>query len=90
METSDAEAAARARGGDTEAFRVLVERHSRLVFRVAYRLTGNEHDAETAPWPCSRRSWVARLPRDEATAPSGQGSGETATNRPSTPRRSGR
>jgi RNA polymerase sigma-70 factor (ECF subfamily) len=46
METSDAEAAARARGGDTEAFRVLVERHSRLVFRVAYRLTGNEHDAE--------------------------------------------
>jgi len=46
METSDAEAAARARGGDTEAFRVLVERHSPLVFRVAYRLTGNEHDAE--------------------------------------------
>jgi RNA polymerase sigma-70 factor (ECF subfamily) len=46
METSDAEEAARARGGDKEAFRVLVERHSRLVFRVAYRLTGNEHDAE--------------------------------------------
>ena len=46
MEPSDAETAARARGGDTEAFRVLVERHSRLVFRVAYRLTGNEHDAE--------------------------------------------
>lgn len=46
METSDAEAAARARDGDTEAFRVLVERHSPLVFRVAYRLTGNEHDAE--------------------------------------------
>ncbi len=46
MERSDAEAAARARDGDTEAFRVLVERHSPLVFRVAYRLTGNEHDAE--------------------------------------------
>ena len=46
MEPSDAEAAARARGGDTEAFRVLVERHSPLVFRVAYRLTRNEHDAE--------------------------------------------
>ena len=46
MEASDAEAAARARDGDTEAFRVLVERHSALVFRVAYRLTGNEDDAD--------------------------------------------
>jgi RNA polymerase sigma-70 factor (ECF subfamily) len=37
---------ARARAGDTEAFRALVERHSRDVFRLAFRLTGNEHDAE--------------------------------------------
>lgn len=27
-------------------FRVLVERHSRAVFRLAFRMTGNEHDAE--------------------------------------------
>jgi RNA polymerase sigma-70 factor (ECF subfamily) len=42
----EAEALARARHGDTEAFRVLVERHSRDVFRLAFRMTGNEHDAE--------------------------------------------
>jgi RNA polymerase sigma-70 factor (ECF subfamily) len=29
-----------------EAFRELVERHSRMVFRVAFRITGNEQDAE--------------------------------------------
>ena len=37
---------ARARQGDSEAFRVLVERHGRSVFRLAYRMTGNEQDAE--------------------------------------------
>jgi RNA polymerase sigma-70 factor (ECF subfamily) len=37
---------ARARQGDSEAFRALVERHSRSVFRLAYRMTGNEQDAE--------------------------------------------
>lgn len=36
----------RARQGDSEAFRVLVDRHSRAVFRLAYRITGNEQDAE--------------------------------------------
>lgn len=46
-EDEDEKAAlARARSGDTEAFRVLVERHSRDVFRLAFRMTGNEHDAE--------------------------------------------
>ena len=45
----DAEAAtvlARAREGDDEAFRALVESHSRSVFRLAFRITGNEQDAE--------------------------------------------
>ena len=37
---------ARARQGDSDAFRALVEQHSRSVFRLAYRMTGNEQDAE--------------------------------------------
>jgi RNA polymerase sigma-70 factor (ECF subfamily) len=37
---------ARARQGDGEAFRALVERHSRPLFKLAFRLTGNEQDAE--------------------------------------------
>ena len=43
---ADAEAISRFRAGDEGAFRGLVERHSRAVFRVAYRMTGNEQDAE--------------------------------------------
>lgn len=46
MEGNDADAVARARAGDREAFRELVERHSHRVFQLAYRLTGNEEDAE--------------------------------------------
>jgi RNA polymerase sigma-70 factor, ECF subfamily len=46
METSDATAIDRARGGDSDAFRLLVERHSQPIFRVAYRMTGNQHDAD--------------------------------------------
>ena len=37
---------ARARQGDSEAFRSLVEQHSRRAFQLAYRITGNEQDAE--------------------------------------------
>src|SRR5437773_6071484 len=47
--TDAAEAAAvlaRARQGDSDAFRQLVERHSRAIFRLAFRMTGNEQDAE--------------------------------------------
>ena len=46
MEIGDAAAVALARTGDSDAFRLLVERHSRRVFRLAYRLTGSEADAE--------------------------------------------
>jgi RNA polymerase sigma-70 factor, ECF subfamily len=46
MEGSDSAAVARARAGDREAFRTLVDRHSRNVFRLAFRMTGNEEDAE--------------------------------------------
>jgi len=34
------------RGGDADAFRLLVDRQSRAIFRLAFRMTGNEQDAE--------------------------------------------
>lgn len=43
---SDAMAVERTLGGDRDAYRVLVERHSRTVYRMAYRMMGNAHDAE--------------------------------------------
>jgi RNA polymerase sigma-70 factor, ECF subfamily len=46
MEPTDATFVARARTGDSDAFRVLVERHSRALFRLAFRMTGNQQDAE--------------------------------------------
>ena len=46
MPHTDAAAVALARDGDSEAFRALVERHSRAVFRLAHRMTGNASDAE--------------------------------------------
>jgi RNA polymerase sigma-70 factor, ECF subfamily len=47
MDATEAAAVlARARHGDGDAFRALVERHSRGVFRLAFRMTGNEQDAE--------------------------------------------
>ena len=47
MDATEAAAVlARARQGDSDAFRALVETHSRQVFRLAFRMTGNEQDAE--------------------------------------------
>jgi RNA polymerase sigma-70 factor (ECF subfamily) len=46
VRTADAIAIERTLAGDRDAFRILVERHSAVVFRLAYRLTGNHHDAE--------------------------------------------
>src|SRR5262245_18855977 len=46
MDVADAAEVERARAGDEDAFRMQVERHSHSLFRLAYRLTGNEQDAE--------------------------------------------
>jgi RNA polymerase sigma-70 factor (ECF subfamily) len=46
MNERDATVVARARDGDREAFRALVEQHSRYVYSLAHRMTGNAQDAE--------------------------------------------
>ena len=46
MPQTDTAAVALARDGDSDAFRALVDRHSRAVYRLAHRMTGNPQDAE--------------------------------------------
>lgn len=46
VEDIDASTLARARDGDAEAFRRLVEHYQRLVASVAFTMTGDRHDAE--------------------------------------------
>lgn len=46
MELTDRAAVDEVLSGKHESFRVLVDRHSRKVFGLAYRMTGNEHDAD--------------------------------------------
>lgn len=46
MEVSDADVVAQVLAGDRDAFRVLVDRHSRSVYSVVYRMTGNPQDTE--------------------------------------------
>jgi RNA polymerase sigma-70 factor, ECF subfamily len=46
MPHTDAATVALARDGNSDAFRELVERHSRAVFHLAHRMTGNASDAE--------------------------------------------
>jgi RNA polymerase sigma-70 factor (ECF subfamily) len=44
----DTAAVAKVLSGDKDAFRILVERYSRDIFRVAFRLMANEQDADDA------------------------------------------
>src|SRR5207248_9558579 len=68
MDASEAAAVlARARQGDSDAFRALVERHSRSVFRLAFRMTGNEQDAEDVVQESFLRAY-RRLGRFESRA----------------------
>lgn len=43
---TDAIAVERTLAGERDAYRVLVERYSLYLYRLAYRITGNSHDAE--------------------------------------------
>ena len=67
MHESDRTAVARACDGDSDAFRSLVERHSRYVFNVAYRLTGSASDAEDVVQTTFLRAYQ-QLSRFEARA----------------------
>jgi len=46
MDERDPSVVARARDGDRDAFRVLVDMHSRYIYSLAHRMTGNAQDAE--------------------------------------------
>jgi len=48
MDQVETEAIRQVLAGDRDAYRVLMDRHFRSVFRVAFRITGNESDAEEA------------------------------------------
>ena len=57
MELTDLALVTKARLGDADAFRALVECHSRPLFRLAFRMTGNQHDAEDVVQESFLRAW---------------------------------
>src|ERR1700739_4005659 len=57
MEPGDDIAIGRARRGDRDAFRVLLERHAKAVFRLAYRLNTDKSDAEDMVQETFLRAW---------------------------------
>ena len=67
MPHTDAAAVALARDGDSEAFRGLVDRHSRAVYRLAHRMTGNPQDAEDVVQETFLKAY-RQLPRFESRA----------------------
>jgi RNA polymerase sigma-70 factor, ECF subfamily len=65
METDDSIFVERAQKGDAEAFRVLVERYSPRLFRLVWRIVGEEASAEDAVQETFLRAYRA-LPRFDA------------------------
>lgn len=48
VDKADAEAIKHVLSGDRDAYRLLMDRHFQSAFRLAYRITGNQEDAEEA------------------------------------------
>jgi RNA polymerase sigma-70 factor (ECF subfamily) len=67
MQLDDAAAVALARNGDHEAFKLLVDRHSRSLYRLAFRMTGRAEDAEDVVQETFIRAY-RQLSRFEARA----------------------
>jgi RNA polymerase sigma-70 factor (ECF subfamily) len=67
MEATDNELVERVRGGDDDSFRHLVDRHSRALYRAAYRITGNAADADDVVQETFLRAYRA-LERFDARA----------------------
>lgn len=64
MEITDAAVVAQVLAGDKEAFRLLVDRHTRSIYGVAYRMTGTQQDAEEIVQETFLRAYKS-LPRFE-------------------------
>ncbi|MBP1642219.1 MAG: polymerase, sigma-24 subunit, subfamily [Acidobacteria bacterium] len=65
MDDAELDLVRRARGGDTEAFRAIVEAHSRPLFRAAWRILGDAEGAEDAVQEAFLRAWRALASFDE-------------------------
>jgi RNA polymerase sigma-70 factor, ECF subfamily len=63
----EAEVVARAKTGDTGAFEMLVAEHQAFVYNLAFRVLGNEQEAEDAAQEAFVRAWQA-LPRFRSQA----------------------
>ncbi len=59
MDSAELERVRRAKSGDHEAFRGIVEGHSRPLFRAAYRVLGDAQAAEDAVQEAFLRAWRA-------------------------------
>lgn len=57
LNPSDQEIVEKACNGDVKAFRLLVQRHQRFVYRVAFRFVGSVADAEDITQECFIRLW---------------------------------
>jgi RNA polymerase sigma-70 factor (ECF subfamily) len=66
MDAAELDLVRRARGGDAEAFRGIVETHSRPLWRAAWRILGDPEAAEDAVQEAFLRAWRALASFDEA------------------------